>query len=494
MVVRAVGDVIRRPFMRVDIVWARLMLGAIVLVAPTVAAAKLTPAEKCVAKKLSAAGRAAAAKTACRRPGVRNGPALDPLCVARAESRLLKAFQRAERKDGCAATGDVATVGAAVDACVADILSSVVTPITSTTTVFATTTTTSTSLGTSFRGRIALEELSVDGYGQGLDLDVRFAALANEPAPVWEESPGSDEGCKVSYLTPPQAADVGLYEGGLEISGGTLQIPSCTFGDGGGYVCASSIGTGGVLTMGPAPGTAVFTYGADLFSSAQLGNYLRIVGAAQSANNGAFPIIAVGSAKTLTIAAPTVVAETLPASAIWATEAASGIVPGVADPGFLLDDDTITVRLTAGATTLFGSFEHSIDAGDDFTLDTPSAATLGAVPLSGVSFSIGCSGAGGDCGAANYTSLVIRTTDAPLTGLGPTAMPAPVSKTIVIRCASATGTTRTVPAAAAAYLTNSGATRVEARYARTNRVTGGMVYAPYAVEVGHAVAGYTTIP
>ena len=479
--------------MRVDTVWACLMLAAIVLQVPTVAAAKPTPAQKCVAKKLAAAGRAAAAKTACRRPDVRNGPTLDPLCVARAESRLLKAFQRAERKDGCASTGDVATVGAAVDACVADILSSVVTPITSTTTVFATTTTTSTSLGTSFRGRIALEELSVDGYGQGLDLDVRFAALANEPAPVWEESPG-DDGCKVSYLTPPQAADVGLYEGGLEISGVTPPIPSCTFHDDRGYVCASSIGNGGVLTMGPAPGTAVFTYGADLFSSAQVGSYLRIVGAAQSANNGAFPIIAVGSAKTLTLAAPAFVAETLPDSAIWATEAASGIVPGVADPGFLLDDDTITIRLAAGATTLFGSFEHSIDAGDDFTLDTPSAATLGAVPLSGVSFSIGCSGAGGDCGAANYTSLVIRTTDAPLAGLGPTAMPAPVSKSIVIRCASATGTTRTVPAAAAAYLTNSGATRVEARYARTNRVTGGQLFAPYAVEVGHAVAGYTTIP
>ena len=93
---------------------------------------------------------------------------------------------------------------------------------------------------------------------------------------------------------------------------------------------------------------------------------------------------------------------------------------------------------------------------------------------------------------SNYTSLVIRTTDAPVAGMGPTAMPPPLSKSVVIRCASATGTTRTVPADAASFLTSSGATRVEARYARTNRVTGGAPFAPYAVEVGHAVAGYTT--
>jgi hypothetical protein len=49
-----------------------------------------------------------------------------------------------------------------------------------------------------------------------------------------------------------------------------------------------------------------------------------------------------------------------------------------------------------------------------------------------------------------------------------------------------------VPVDAAAFLTSSDATRVEARYARTNRVTDGAPYARYAVDIGHAVAGYTT--
>jgi hypothetical protein len=484
--------------MTCDVVRGRLAFAAIVLLAPTVVAAKLTPAQKCVARKLAAAGRATAAKAGCGRPAVRNGPTVDPLCVARAELRLLKAFQRAERNVGCETTGSIETVGAAVDACVAGLQSSVLPPTTTTTPTIVTTTfaptTTSFPPDPSFRGRIALEELSVDGYGQGLELDVRFVHAPDEPTPVWEEMPGSDEGCKVWSLSPAQATDVGLNEGGLQISGGTPHIPSCGFSVDEGYVCASSTGTGGILSMGPAPGTAVFTYVADLFSSAQLGNYLLIAGAAQSANNGAFPIIAVGSPYTLTIAAPTVVAETLPASATWATRAAAGIVPGVADPGFLLDDDTITVRLSAGTATIFGSFERSIDAGDDVTLDTPSTATLTSLPLSGVSFSVGCSGPSGHCGAANYTALVIRTTDASLVGVAPTAMPAPVSKSVVIRCASATGTTRTVPADAASFLTSSGASRVEARYARTNRVTGGPPYAPYAIEVGHAVAAYTTPP
>jgi hypothetical protein len=481
--------------MRVGIVLARLMLGTIVLLAPTVVPAKLTPAEKCVAKKLAAAGRAAAAKAACRRSDVRNGPVTDPVCLARAELRLSRAFQRAERKDGCEATGGVAAVGAAVDACIADLRSSVETPITTSTTTVIGTTTSSTFPGnaTVFRGRIALEELSVDGYGQGLDLDARFVRLSEEPAPVWEETPYSDDGCKVWSLSPAQAADRGRDDGDLQFSGGTPHIPSCLFSVGEGYICTSSIGTGGVLSVGPAPGTAVFTYGADLFGSAQLGNYLLIAGAAESANNGVFPIIAVPSAYTLTLAAPTVVAETLPASATWATRAAAGIVPGVADPGFLLDDDTITVRFSASAPNpIFASFEHSIDAGDDFTLDTPSTAILTSLPLSGVSFSVGCSGPAGHCGAANYTSLVIRTTDASLAGVGPTAMPPPVSKSVVIRCGSATGTTRTVPSDAASFLTTSGATRVEARYARTNRVTDGAPYARYAVDIGHAVAGYTT--
>jgi len=475
---------------------ARVAFGAIVLLAPTVAIAKLTPAQKCVAKKLAAAGRATAAKVGCLKAAVPNGGTIDPLCVARAESRLLKAFQRAERNGGCEATGSFATVATTVDWCVADLRNSVAPPTTATVVVTTTLAPTTTSLvpDPSFRGRIAFEELSVDGLGQGLELDVRFVQVPNEPAPVWEEMPGSDDGCKVWSLSPAQATDVGLNEGGLQISGGTPHIPSCVFFVDQGYLCTSSIGTGGVLSMGPAPGTAVFTYGADLFSSDQLGNYILIFGAAQSANNGAFPIIAVDSPHTLTIAAPTVVAETLPASATWAARAAAGIIPGVADPGFLLDDDTITVRLSAGAGAIFGSFEQSIDAGDDFTLDTPSTATLTSPPLSGVSFSVGCSGPSGHCGAANYTSLVIRTTDASLAGVGPAAMPAPVSKSVVIRCASATGTTRTVPADAASFLASSGATRVEARYARTNRVTGGPPYAPYAIEVGHAVAAYTTPP
>src|SRR4029079_19492163 len=101
-----------------------------------------------------------------------------------------------------------------------------------TTIVVVTTTlapTTSTVPNLSFRGRVALEELSVAGVGQGLELDARFLNLADEPTPVFEDTPGSDDGCKVWILSPTQAADVGFDAGGLQISGCTPHIPSCGF-------------------------------------------------------------------------------------------------------------------------------------------------------------------------------------------------------------------------------------------------------------------------
>ena len=479
-----------------------LPVGWILLLLPALADGKLTAEQKCVVKKLAAAGRQAAAKIGCVRAAVGKSGAVDPLCIAKAESKLLKAFQRAERKPGCEATGAAAVVGDAIDACVAGVESSVApTGSNPSTTHVATTTlvasTTSTLLpNPSYLGTISIEEVSIPSYGQGLDVDVRFVGTNGAPTPVFDELPDSDEGCTVWELTPAQAADVGLDEGTITVTGGTPAIAPCIYAGSPGYLCIRHNGIGGVVAAGPAPGTATFTASLILpsgsFTANELGHYLRISGAVAAGNNGSFPILAVANANTLVFGNPAFVAESFGTSTGWFTLSGSGPIPQAPDPGFLADGDSLMVTLTPGGDNQFAAFAPVVNAGDDFTLDAASTPTLSGIPLDGTAFSLGCDAAGNQCGVASRTRLVITTTDAPLAGLGPFALPPPVTKSTVIRCESTTGTTVTVPAAASAFLMASGATRVEARYARINRADGSAAGASHVVEVGHAIAGYTT--
>lgn len=69
----------------------------------------------CLERKLRAAGQHAKAQLACRARAVRRAQPVNPSCLLRADTRLAKAFARAERRPGCFLEGDapdVARLGA----------------------------------------------------------------------------------------------------------------------------------------------------------------------------------------------------------------------------------------------------------------------------------------------------------------------------------------------------------------------------------------------
>jgi hypothetical protein len=101
---------------------------AAVLAAP---AAAVADGPHCAGAKLRAAARKAAGKLMCHRRAVLRGGTIDPDCLARVEARFVLAFTKAEEGGGCATAMDAATVEAAVDQFVADLVASL--PATTTT-------------------------------------------------------------------------------------------------------------------------------------------------------------------------------------------------------------------------------------------------------------------------------------------------------------------------------------------------------------------------
>ena len=65
---------------------------------------------RCSAAKLKAAGAYAAATAKCEAKAVRKGVPTDVLCLGRAQSKLQRAFEKAEKKGDCLATGELAAV------------------------------------------------------------------------------------------------------------------------------------------------------------------------------------------------------------------------------------------------------------------------------------------------------------------------------------------------------------------------------------------------
>lgn len=99
-----------------------------------------TPQAICAAAKQKAAGKKGAEKLKCHSKGLIVNLPVDSTCLAKAEIKFSKAFAKTEAKGGCVVTGDTATVEAAVDNFVTQIVG--LTPATSTTTTTTTTTTT----------------------------------------------------------------------------------------------------------------------------------------------------------------------------------------------------------------------------------------------------------------------------------------------------------------------------------------------------------------
>lgn len=281
-------------------------------------------------------------------------------------------------------------------------------------------------------GVISIQDISIHGApqaGHGLTVQVLLSASS---APVYQELPGQAAGCKAwSYdlqrNQPPSLTDQGVVTiNGLP--GGSID---CSF-QGTGYGCPVASGSGETSVAPGQTGTAELTIASAAFSAADVGRYLRVTGAANSGNDGAFPIVAVLSATTAVVVNMNAAAETFAAS--YAVIAGAGPVPGN-PPDPIAGGDELTVSITPGGEMAFDvPSSGPIPAGDAFVLDDASRAVIGALPLDGTGVTLSCAGEGGSCGPAQSTIVRISSTDGSVEGLSPFAMPAPIARVVEIQC------------------------------------------------------------
>jgi hypothetical protein len=83
-----------------------VVLGLAIVLAVAAPAAAQSGPSKCTAAKTRALGAHAQQLAACRAKAVAKGVAIDAACTAKAQARLDKAFEKAERKDDCLETDD----------------------------------------------------------------------------------------------------------------------------------------------------------------------------------------------------------------------------------------------------------------------------------------------------------------------------------------------------------------------------------------------------
>ncbi|WP_437870435.1 hypothetical protein [Sorangium sp. So ce363] len=296
-------------------------------------------------------------------------------------------------------------------------------------------------------GIISIQDVSIQGLpqaGHGLTVQVLFTSST---PPAYEQTPGKIDGCRawvydVEDSPPPALTDQGVITiAGLE--GGPI---ACRFA-GSGYVCPTSTGAGQASVAPGQPGTAAYTIEGATFSAADVGRYLRVTGAANARNQGAFPIVAVESSTTAIVVNQGAAEEAFAAE--YTVLAGAGPVPNnPVDP--IERGAEVVVGVSPGGEMAFDFPDTApIPAGQAFTPDTASAAALVAVPLDGSALTLGCGGPGGSCGSAQATVVRITSTDGNVEGASPAAMPPPARKQVEIQCVAFGGDgTLTIPAEA----------------------------------------------
>ncbi|WP_437280925.1 hypothetical protein WME90_10305 [Sorangium sp. So ce375] len=296
-------------------------------------------------------------------------------------------------------------------------------------------------------GIISIQDVSIQGAPQaGHGLTVQILFTSSRP-PAYEEMPGQVEGCKAwVYDTEDSPPPVLTDQGVITIDGLDGGPIACRFA-GAGYVCPTSTGAGQASVAPGQPGTAVYTIEGATFSAADIGRYLRVTGAANAKNQGAFPIVAVESSTTAVVVNQGATEEAFAAE--YTVLAGAGPVPNnPIDP--IERGDEVVVGVSPGGEMAFDFPDSApIVAGEAFTPDTASAAALVALPLDGSSLTLGCGGPGGNCGSAQATIVRLTSTDGDVEGASPFAMPPPARKQVEIQCVAVGGDgTLTVPAEA----------------------------------------------
>jgi hypothetical protein len=383
---------------------------------------------------------------------------------------------------------------------------------------------------------------------QGVQVRINFLETASEEAPVMEEMPGGLEGCKAwEYTAAELPGAIGVDEGPIAItvadsdSGTGLEItfPSCGFTAGTGYTCpdtsSSGVATGIDLMgvgVGPTaaaqltlPGGSAFTFDAD---DAGFGRYVKFRGTGVATLDDpdvAFPILAFGGDRSITIGLPLGLGTDIPTltAGTVTTLAGVGPLPGKLDPGFLADTGTagsppgMDITFTHAASAHFNAFPPNLGfrgargIGDDFTLGTgpddggagPNKVLPTAIPTDGSAFTVGCDGGNSTplpaaCGTALGSVLDIETTNATIpNGASPYYFPAPTGaggRRVHIRCLRIGPGQLTIPTAYSALIMGSGATRIRTTFLRSELVgftnmTG--IANSLQIGAGHGIVGFT---
>jgi hypothetical protein len=358
-------------------------------------------------------------------------------------------------------------------------------------------------------GIISIQDQVIHGFpaaGHGLSVRADFTAPGRPPD--FDEMPGQPTGCKAWLYDiqgdPPPA--VAGDQGTVTITGTSAPVPDgCVFNGSDGYTCPVASGTA-AATVAPmdAPAARYDIAGLAL-SDEDIGRHLRIAGdTAHPGNDGLFPIVAVPG--------PTSAVVVNAAAGAGAFEASYAVVAGAGAAGLPLDsprdpvrdDDRVIIGIDPGGGMDFDFPDTApIEAGDAFTLDAASDAILGAIPVDGSAFSIGCSGAGGECNEAFASIIQLETTDGDTGGAPPLALPRSVDSKVIISCASLGESGRVdVPAGATALLAAadraSPITRVRVAFMRDGfqQVSNPPPLPPNPVRivVGHQIVGFTDPP
>ncbi|MEM9491554.1 MAG: hypothetical protein AAGC55_20585, partial [Myxococcota bacterium] len=290
-------------------------------------------------------------------------------------------------------------------------------------------------------------------------------------------------------------------EGEVTITGmATPEVGTCAFDESvRTYVCSSDSGNlpaGTAMSAANGDGIASFLTPTEVLGDV-VGTWIELSGFTNEANNGRFEVIAKTGA-SVSIVNSLAIAETLEADAGY--RIVTGFAPTEANRDFLGDpEDTITITKAAGEVVEGFTVENIGPSGNAGKSDFFTLAENSILPYnfpnnatSPVTFS--CDPAmGGNCGqsGAGISGLVItgRTTDAELTGLGPTDMPDAVGQFATFTCTGVPGAPSVVmDMNAVDAVISTTPTRVETQILR---VTADLTQPQTTVVVGHQLIGYT---
>jgi hypothetical protein len=340
--------------------------------------------------------------------------------------------------------------------------------------------------GPSVQGELIVEDRSIAGHpelGHGGSVHIEFEPLAG-PAPLMVVDDGVGV-CVATLWSAVNAPSLGMDEGVVGISGTAARIPECSFVAGKGYQCLGPTGAGAAALTPIGGGNAQLVVSGALFTSDDVGRWLELEGDAMHAgNDGKFPIVSFTNSTTIVIYDAAATAASFPA--LYASVAGDGPIPG--GPPFLQATDSITVTFVRGGANDFTApllMTHTPIVGEgSFTV----AGDPSAIPLDGNAVTLGCASG---CSVGG-TRVTIETTDADVSSLSDTEMPAALARVARVVCRGDSPTIA-IPASIMALVHAAAPTR-----ARTvvSRVTGDSLSDDHLnyldIVVANSVVGFTS--